>query len=298
MIVKETNYLALFAKSFNWAGFFLPKDTYEECSKLYSFCRVLDDIADAEQHLEIKNEKFKEIKETFKKIENLKKTELQTYTFEKHQIVISDMIVVSENKKIPELVIKDLVDGVESDLREEIKIKTNKELLIYSYRVAGTVGLMMAKILDVNDKRALKGAIDLGIAMQLTNIARDVIEDYKMNRQYIRFDFENIKSTLKLADKFYESAFSSIKKIPVKYRFAIIVARRVYRQIGKEIIKKKDIEKYKKSGKIYVNNFRKIIQTVLSLGDLIKLFFTNIENHQTAKEHDIINSEINLNERI
>ena len=167
------------------------------------------------------------------------------------------MIVVSENKKIPELVIKDLVDGVESDLREEIKFKTEKELLIYSYRVAGTVGLMMAKILDVNDKRALKGAIDLGIAMQLTNIARDVIEDHKINRQYIKFDFENIKLTLKLADKFYESAFSSIKKIPVKYRFAIIVARRVYRQIGKEIIKKKDIEKYKKSGKIYVNNFRK-----------------------------------------
>ena len=294
----KKNYLALFAKSFNWAGFFLPKDTYEECSKLYAFCRVLDDIADANQLLKIKKERFKKIKETLKEIEHLKKNDLQTCTFERYQVIISDMIVVSEYKKIPELVIKDLVDGVESDLREEIKFKTEKELIIYSYRVAGTVGLMMAKILDVNDKRALKGAIDLGIAMQLTNIARDVIEDYKMNRQYIRFDFENIKSTLKLADKFYESAFSSIKKIPVKYRFAIIVARRVYRQIGKEIIKKKDIEKYKKSGKIYVNNFGKIIQTVLSLGDLIKLFFTNIENHQTAKEHDIINSEINLNERI
>ena len=298
MLIKGPNYLALFAKSFNWAGFFLPKDTYEECSKLYAFCRVLDDIADANQLLKIKKERFKKIKETLKEIEHLKKNDLQTCTFERYQVIISDMIVVSEYKKIPELVIKDLVDGVESDLREEIKFKTEKELIIYSYRVAGTVGLMMAKILDVNDKRALKGAIDLGIAMQLTNIARDVIEDYKMNRQYIRFDFENIKSTLKLADKFYESAFSSIKKIPVKYRFAIIVARRVYRQIGKEIIKKKDIEKYKKSGKIYVNNFGKIIQTVLSLGDLIKLFFTNIENHQTAKEHDIINSEINLNERI
>ena len=292
------NYLSIYAKSFNWAGFFLPKDTYEECSKLYAFCRVLDDIADADQLLKIKKERFKEIKETFKEIKHLKKNDLQTYTFERHKVIISDMIVVSEYKKIPELVIKDLVDGIESDLREEIKIKTDKELLIYSYRVAGTVGLMMAKILDVNDKRALKGAIDLGIAMQLTNIARDVIEDHKINRQYIKFDFENIKLTLKLADKFYESAFSSIKKIPMKYRFAIIVARRVYRQIGKEIIKKKDIEKYKKSGKIYLNNFGKIIQTVLSLGDLIKLVFTNIENHQTAEEHNIINSEINLNERI
>ena len=65
-------------------------------------------------------------------------------------------------------------------------------MLVYAYKVAGTVGLMMAKILNVNDTRSLKGAIDLGIAMQLTNIARDVIEDQKMNRQYIKPDFENI----------------------------------------------------------------------------------------------------------
>ena len=60
-----------------------------------------------------------------------------------------------------------------------IQISSEKDLLIYSYRVAGTVGLMMAKILDVKNKVALKSAIDLGIAMQLTNIARDVIEDEK-----------------------------------------------------------------------------------------------------------------------
>ena len=68
MIIKERNYLALFAKSFNWAGFFLPKETYEECSKLYAFCRVLDDLADANQDLEIKKERFKELKEIFKEI--------------------------------------------------------------------------------------------------------------------------------------------------------------------------------------------------------------------------------------
>jgi len=298
MLIKEPNYLALFAKSFNWAGYFLPQDTYEECSKLYAFCRVLDDIADAEEHLKIKKERFKKLKETFKEIKHQSKNELQTWTFEKYKVVISDMVVVSDYKKIPESVIQDLVDGVESDLREEIEFNSEKELLVYSYRVAGTVGLMMAKILDVADKRALKGAIDLGIAMQLTNISRDVIEDHNMNRQYIKYDFENIKSTLKLADKFYESAFSSIKKIPIRYRFAIIVARRVYRQIGRKITNKKNIENYKKSGKIYVNNFGKIIQTFLSLGDLIKLFFVKIESHQRSKEHDIINAEINLNERI
>jgi len=298
MIIKETNYLALFAKSFNWAGFFLPKDTYEECSKLYAFCRVLDDLADANQDLEIKKERFKELKEIFKEIETLKNNDLQSSTFVKNKVVISDMIVVSEDKKIPDVVIKDLVDGVESDLKDKIQFNTVKELLVYSYRVAGTVGLMMAKILNVSDKRALKGAIDLGIAMQLTNISRDVVEDYKMNREYIKDDFENIKSTLKLADMFYESSFSSLKKISIRYRFAIIVARRVYRQIGREIIKKKNIENYKRSGKIYVNNFGKITQTILSFVDLIKLFFIKIENHQRSQEHDIIKSEINLNERI
>ena len=298
MIIKETNYLALFAKSFNWAGFFLPKDTYEECSKLYAFCRVLDDIADTNQDLKIKKERFKELKEFFKEIETLKNNDLQSSTFPKNKVVISDMIIISENKKIPDVVIKDLIDGVESDLKDKIQFNSVKELLIYSYRVAGTVGLMMAKILNVSDKRALKGAIDLGIAMQLTNISRDVIEDYKMNREYIKDDFENIKSTLKLADMFYESSFSSLKKISIRYRFAIIVARRVYRQIGREIIKKKNIENYKKSGKIYVNNFGKITQTILSFVDLIKLFFIKIENHQRSQEHDIIKSEINLNERI
>ena len=298
MIIKETNYLALFAKSFNWAGFFLPKDTYEECSKLYAFCRVLDDLADANQDLEIKNERFKELKEIFKEIETLKNNDLQSSTFEKNKVVISDMIVISGYKKIPDKVIKDLVDGVESDLKDKIQFNSVKELLIYSYRVAGSVGLMMAKILNVNDKRALKGAIDLGIAMQLTNISRDVVEDYKMNREYIKDDFENIKSTLKLADMFYESSFSSLKKISIRYRFAIIVARRVYRQIGREIIKNKNIENYKRSGKIYVDNFGKITQTILSFVDLIKLFFVKIEKHQRSQEHDIIKSEINLNERI
>ena len=59
-----------------------------------------------------------------------------------------------------------------------------KELLVYSYRVAGTVGLMMAKILKVNKTNSLKSAIDLGIAMQLTNISRDVIEDKIIKNLY------------------------------------------------------------------------------------------------------------------
>ena len=142
---------------------------------------------------------------------------------------------------------------------------------------------MMSKILMVNDRRALKGAIDLGIAMQLTNIARDVIEDKKMNREYIKPDFENIQATLKLADMFYESSFSSIQKIPFRYKFSIIVARRIYRQIGRKILQKGNMENYEKSGKIYVNNFEKIYQTIVSIFDLILIYLKKLEPHQRAK---------------
>ena len=287
----KTNYLATFAKSFNWAGFFLPKDTYEECSKLYAFCRILDDVVDSGQDLKIKKERFNEIKDIVKLFEI-------KFTDDQNMLIVNDMLALIENKNIKRIILNDLIDGIESDLKREINFTTVKELLVYSYRVAGTVGLMMAKILSVKDSRALKGAIDLGIAMQLTNIARDVIEDQKIGRKYIEQDFDNIKATLQLADTFYESSFSSIKKIPFRFRFTILVARRVYRQIGRKIISKKNLEDYEKSGKIYVNNCGKIYQTILSVGDFIKLLFTKLENHQRLNEHNIIKEEIDINERI
>ena len=77
--------------------------------------------------------------------------------------------------KISTKIINDLFDGVESDLKDKVQLNSKKDLLIYSYRVAGSVGLMMAKILNVKNQTALKSAIDLGIAMQLTNISRDVV---------------------------------------------------------------------------------------------------------------------------
>ena len=296
--MKEKNYLALFAKSFNWAGFFLPKNIYHDCSKLYAFCRVLDDLVDERTSLELRVERFNKIKNFFKKTYEQVNNDGKLFGQNEHELIVNDIIVIADNNNIKKIILDDLLEGVGSDLEPKIYLKSVKDLLVYSYRVAGTVGLMMAKILNVNDTRSLKGAIDLGIAMQLTNIARDVIEDQKMNRQYIKPDFENIKATLKLADMFYESSFTSIKKIPFKYRFAIIVARRVYRQIGRKIIQKKSMESYEKSGKIYVNNFGKIYQTILSLFDLILLFLKDVESHQRIKEHEIISEEINLDERI
>ena len=195
-------------------------------------------------------------------------------------------------------IIHDLFDGIRSDINEKVKLNSQKDLLVYSYRVAGTVGLMMAKILKVNKKNSLKSAIDLGIAMQLTNISRDVIEDLKNERFYINENFEDIKSTIILAEKFYENSFYSIKEIPISFRFSILVARRVYRKIGYKILNKKNIENYRKSGKIFVSNFEKIIQTFFSIFDLIKLLLSNKNDDHIQHDHLLINEEINLNERI
>ena len=279
------NYLAIYAKSFNWAGFFLPKKTYEKCSALYDFCREADNIADDESKIELKKDNFIKFRENFIN---------KTYD----DPIIKNIWDLINEFNISTEILEDLFEGINSDIKESVKINSKKELLIYSYRVAGTVGLMMAKILNVTKKQSLKSAIDLGIAMQLTNISRDVMEDKKNNRIYINDSFEDIESTIKLSEKFYKNSFYSIKEIPLSCRFSILVARRVYRKIGYKILKKKNIENYKKSGKIYVSNIEKIIETFLSIFDLIKLSLINKNDDNINHDHNLINEEINLNERI
>ena len=283
--MPNNNLLSIHAKSFDWAGFFLPKKTYLNCSALYDFCRTVDNIADNDDELDIKKNNLLDFKNNFNN---------KDY----NNTIIKNMWSLIDNFGISKKIINDLFDGVESDLKERVQLNSKKDLFIYSYRVAGTVGLMMAKILNVKKQNALKSAIDLGIAMQLTNISRDVIEDSKKNRIYISANFESIKETLKIADLFYESSFSSIKEIPFSFRFSILVARRVYRQIGKNILKKENIENYNNSGKIYVTSIGKIIQTFLSIYDLITLSLVKPGEHLRNKEHQMINEEINLYERI
>jgi len=283
--MSSKNYLSIYAKSFNWAGFFLPKKTYKNCSYLYDFCRVVDNIADDEGEIEIKKVKFQKFVSDFKQ-----------KNFENP--IIQNMWNIIHEFNISLEIIYDLFDGIESDIKQNVKIDTRKDLLIYCYRVAGTVGLMMAKILKVSKKQSLKSAIDLGIAMQLTNISRDVIEDSKKNRSYINGNFEEINSTIKLADTFYKNSFYSIREIPLSFRFSILVARRIYRKIGYKILKKKTFENYSKSGKIYVSNFEKVLETILSIYDLIILSLLNKNDDQIEHDHLLINKEINLDERI
>jgi len=281
----KTNLLKKHAKSFYWASFFLSNDVLNKCSSLYNFCRTLDDIVDDDNKLEVKKEIFLKFKKDFMN-KNLKNQ------------IINDMWSIINSENISKKIVIDLFDGVETDLEEKVEINSKKDLLVYSYRVAGTVGLMMSKILKVNNKESLRGAIDLGIAMQLTNVARDVCEDNKRNRKYIQSDFSSIKETIYESEIFYQKSFKAISSISIRSRFSVIVARRIYKKIGDYILMQKNIENFNKAGKIYVPLFEKVVQTFLSIFDFVKLLFIKDLSYENHSNHNILEQEINLNERI
>ena len=137
----KSNLLKKHAKSFYWASFFLSTNTLEKCTSLYNFCRTLDDIVDDNNNLSVRREIFSKFKRDFEN-KNL------------NNQIIKDMWSVIESESISKQIVTDLFDGVETDLKEKVIINSRKDLLVYSYRVAGTVGLMMSKILKVSDKEA------------------------------------------------------------------------------------------------------------------------------------------------
>ena len=141
--MSTKNYLSIYEKSFNWSGFFLPKNIYVKCSKLYDFCRTVDNIADQEANLDYKK------KEIIKFRTNFENKDLKNE-------VIKNMWELMDEFNISKKIVDDLFDGVESDIKEEVKIRNEKELFVYSYRVAGTVGLMMAKIFNIKKKILFK----------------------------------------------------------------------------------------------------------------------------------------------
>ena len=148
-----------------------------------------------------------------------------------------------------------LLDGVESDL-SPVRLADEPALVGYAYRVAGTVGLMMCTVLDVRDPRALPFAIDLGIAIQLTNIARDIGEDARMGRRYLPASWIGdvqpmdiaspdpdlqrrlraaTQRLLALAEHYYASGEAGLAFLPVGARLAILAAARMYRAIGAHV---------------------------------------------------------------
>ena len=260
-------------KSFYWASFFLPKKNRIAASRLYSICRYLDDVADNS-----KLDTSSEIKNIFNQIKENESSEINIF-FKKNNINLG--------------ILKDLIDGLISD-QQNVRVTDEKELIDYSYKVAGTVGLMMLPIINTKDAEARKHAIDLGIAMQLTNIARDVYEDAKMNRLYLpkewlgqvsvsdlidnKLDDQkkrlielSIKNLIELSDKFYANGFSGMKFIPLRTRLAIFFAAKIYKGIGEKIKSGGYVYKLER---IYLNKLEKMWSTIFSIPEF--LFLKNI----------------------
>ena len=260
-------------KSFYWASFFLPKKNRIAASRLYSICRYLDDVADNS-----KLDTSSQIKNIFNQIKENESSEINIF-FKKNNINLG--------------ILKDLIDGLISD-QQNVRVTDEKELIDYSYKVAGTVGLMMLPIINTKDAEARKHAIDLGIAMQLTNIARDVYEDAKMNRLYLpkewlgqvsvsdlkdnklddqkkRFIELSIKNLIELSDKFYANGFSGMKFIPLRTRLAIFFAAKIYKGIGDKIKSGGYVYKLER---VYLNKLEKLWITIISIPEF--LFLKNI----------------------
>ena len=115
--MTNKNYLAIFAKSFNWAGFFLPKKIYKDCAKLYAFCRMLDDIADEESNLDLKIERFNKINNFFKNTYDFNNKEIDSLN--ENEMIINEVVALAENNKIKRIILEDLIDGVASDLKKK-----------------------------------------------------------------------------------------------------------------------------------------------------------------------------------
>ena len=238
--------LAVNGKSFHWARRFLGDRMGHEASRLYAFCRLLDDMADGD------------IDNGPARLAVIRADLLAGRGGD--DPAFAAFVPLMREKQFPPEVLIALIDGLLEDQADEVALADEAALLRYAYRVAGTVGLLMCHVLDCPSPAARAHAIDLGIAMQLTNIARDVLEDAQMGRRYIPGDWvagathadiraaaqdpsspvavavtASVGRLLDLAEDFYASGASGYPFPPWRAHLSIAVAARVYRQIGVQL---------------------------------------------------------------
>jgi phytoene synthase len=231
-------------RSFYFAGQLLSPVYRTRAARLYAFCRFVDDIADESSDPQLAMHELDQIKDA---IQNGHSS----------QPCVTDMIALMQELNMPSEPVFSLLQGVRSDLTMR-RLEDEAALLRYAYQVAGTVGLMMCFVLDVRDQRAWPFAINLGIAMQLTNIARDVGQDAANGRIYLPASWHGgltiadmmepsaqqetilqaaTKKILALAEIYYQSGLRGVVYLPPAARYGIIVAARVYGEIGHEVAK-------------------------------------------------------------
>jgi 15-cis-phytoene synthase len=245
--------LSKHGRSFWWAGQLMSKEMLNNAADVYAFCRAVDNLADlsrdpqrlAAMKLALAGDPGKVRGDTRDAVVRL--------------LQLSKSL--DFNLDAAEL----LIDSVSADIEFE-QPHDEAALLNYAFGVAGTVGVMMVAVIDIapgKREAALPFAIDLGVAMQLTNIARDLLEDAKMMRVYLpetwvggtptrqlawrisaddalarKIAFGALPRLLTLADRYYQSAAAGMIYIPWRARWAIFTASHVYRQIGEKALQR------------------------------------------------------------
>lgn len=233
--------LAHHAKSFRWAGGFLPRRQLDDAAIVYALCRLVDDIADERTSDE-------------EALEQLDAVEQELRGETPPRPLVELFLQVAGRADVPVAAMLELIEGVRTDMYP-VAMRDDRELLRYCYRVAGTVGLLMCGVIGVTARRAQPFAVDLGVGMQLTNICRDVAEDAERERVYLpatrlgeagttqgallsasrQSAAPVVRDLLGLAERYYRSGDAGMRFIPWRARFAILVASRVYRAIGAQV---------------------------------------------------------------
>lgn len=285
LIVRSRQVLRTHARSFDLAARFLPADRRDDAAVLYAFCRLVDDLADEATDAECARLELSELRR-------------EVLSERPRRPVVERSMAILESGGVGTEPALHLIDGVLSDLGD-VRLASVHELLRYCYQVAGTVGLMMCAALGVTDPRAHAFAVDLGIGMQLTNIARDVVEDAERRRVYLPADLLAAAGTsqeavldgiaepspvarvvlalLERADRYYDSADRGMHYIPLRSRLAIVVASRVYAGIG-DVLRGRGGDAL--SGRAYTTALHKVWLVGRALFGLVRV------SAQGATEHD------------
>lgn len=248
MIDKKKIFISK-SRTFSMASFLFNKEKFQDITNLYFICRTLDDWTDTDN-----NEKLIQLHQAIKNKED--------------HFILSEYRQLSDKYGVSAEPLHLMVDTMIHE-QNHLSINNLDELIDYCKGVAGTVGWMISPIIGVKNKAALEYAISLGVAMQLTNIARDIFEDANNDRVYLPQEIsgdqltpstvlEMIESNytkimifktnlLKLAKDYYNQGQQGFKYIPLRERFVIKWASLMYYHIGLNILENPNMYKYDKA---------------------------------------------------
>ena len=261
--------LARQGRSFHWARRLLGARHAARATRLYAFCRHLDDLVDEAASPE-------EARAA------LAAADCAIEAGRSDDLALQDGLALMRECAIDPGIVRELIAGMASDA-ETVRVADEAELLRYCYRAAGTVGLMMCRVLDAREPAAAAHAVDLGIAMQLTNLCRDIADDARMGRRYLPASLVGdvapaalidpspalqpalraaVARLLALAESYYASGEAGLPFLPVRARTGILVAGRVYRAIGHRLAAR---EHAYWEGRAFVPDWRKATITLAAL---------------------------------